>query len=120
MRGMIACTVVAAALLAGTAEAKTVYRYMIKNEAPVWTPSVAAAKAWVGIPSEVSVGLASDPDGDPLVYTCSSGNGTASIGPHGALTVVPAKAGTYKVACSSSDGLGGVAEIAIEVTASER
>jgi hypothetical protein len=121
MRGTIVSVVALAAICTiGTAKAKTVYRHMIKNAAPVWTPATTAANARVGVPSEVSVGAASDADGDSLVYTCSSGNGTASIGAYGTLTVVPAKAGTYKVACSASDGLGGVAQIAIEVTASER
>jgi hypothetical protein len=86
----------------------------------VWTPATTAATARVGVPSEVSIGAASDADGDPLVYTCSTGNGTASIGANGTLTVVPAMAGTYKVACAASDGLGGVAKIEIEVTASDR
>lgn len=121
MRAMIASVAALAAIFAvGTSEAKTVYRHMIKNEAPTWAPSVAVATAWVGVPREIAIGAASDADGDPLVYTCSTGNGTASIGANGTLTVVPATAGTYKVACAASDGLGGVAKIEIEVTASDR
>lgn len=74
-------------------------------------------------PSVVSTGgvsaltcLASDPDGDTLSYAWSAASGTLSGSGYSVNWIAPAASGTYTIEAVVSDGRGGSAQAAINVS----
>jgi len=77
------------------------------NNSPI-TPVLTASLSSIFIGGVINISsIASDPDGDTLIYSWTSANGTISGSGNAAIWTAPSTAGIYTIYCSVSDGRGG-------------